>query len=677
MFIIEFSEALHVIYHNILRRNKMSNASGIKKVDEVITTNALTILNVMKGGRDLKIEMDPNRKYIVPGYQREFKWSTENVQILIDDLKKGPKFLGTITFSTSKKEEYEIIDGQQRLTVISLIITYLNQSVPDAKKVTDLCTLYNASFPYFQEALEYHFDYEKIHSENCKLYQDIIDSDVQNQREEFAKIWGCIHERLNSLSNAEKYKFLTALRESELNVIVNEIDDTDTQRKFCVDYFIDINNKSVVLDSLDIIRAFAFKDNFVDMTDKWVSIQTKCNTLSKKVKYERDVLYYHYFICNVNKEIGYQISKLSKDYRIKENVVVGGKQYASGSYVWNLFNNDKFYSDLLNDLDEYLDFIELIISSETGGTDAFKKYFRDENDKNQCNEDRILNTHTIINTILRNDDMVPKMLVMKYYFEVLKPKNTASSLYKYIDYINVIATVFTLSAKRKSSDVIASKIMQKDWSKELYDYAVKSFQVIPAEIEYDKIIRENDSYTTDSGLHAARRYLSLVDACTPSPTAIKINADTFKKENNTRSSQNMEHFIINRDFTYALYLDDGESVDISINLPNKYKKYIATLANYILMDKDTNSLLKNRPVYEKIEMLDVIISTKGIDNVIIGSESQRHYYIIKSVMHDNTNYPIADLTKEKKKSKKKALLLKYYKEYFYDEYVEVIKLLNN
>ena len=105
---------------------------------------------------------------------------------------------------------------------------------------------------------------------------------------------------------------MLSLCESELNVIVNDIDGTDTQRKFCVDYFIDINNKSVELDSLDIIRAYAFKEDFSRMTERWVKIQKKCNDLSGKVKYTREDLYFQYFICRVNKEIEYKINKLLK-----------------------------------------------------------------------------------------------------------------------------------------------------------------------------------------------------------------------------------------------------------------------------------------------------------------------------------------------------------------------------
>lgn len=654
----------------------MPNLSGIKKVNEIICSEEITIYDKPKGGRERTVCLDEGREYIVPEYQREINWSTENVQTLIDDLRKGSKFLGTITFSTSKPKEFEIIDGQQRLTVITMMINCINEYVEDSRKVINLCNIRNKSFPYFKETLLYKFDFEKIKKENQPLYNAILTNDNQNQRNDFARIWKSITERVEKLPLVDKEKLLLALCESELNVIVNEIEGTDTQRKFCVDYFIDINNKSVELDSLDIIRAYAFKEDFIKTTDRWVKIQQKCNTLSGKVKYTRDELYYQYFLCNVNKEIEYKISKLSNDYKIKEDVVIAGKEFASGTFVWNLFKNDKFYSNLLEELDEYLDFIEIVVSSETGGDDRFKQFFYDEKGK-LVDETRILNAHTIINTILRNDDMVPKMMVMKYFFEVLKPNAVKYNNYRIISNINIIATVFTLSTKRKGSEIIASKVLLQDWQKGIREYSTKIYHEVPEEIGFDKINRDNGLITTDSGLHAARRYFSMKDSCSILSGTLSIDEEKYKNENITSGEKNMEHFIINRDYTYTLFLDDGKTADVELTIPKKQKKNIATIANYLLMNSEINKELKNRPVYEKIDMLEGLIAEKGIDTVLPSVESQMHYYSIKKYMHDESKYPQKKLIDTKKKKDREKTLKAYYQTYFTDEFSRLLKCLRN
>lgn len=649
----------------------MPRVSGIKTVKELFCADEVELFAKTSGGRKLYVPLDEDRIYIVPGYQREIRWSIENVQILIDDLKKGHKFLGTITFSTSKEKEFEIIDGQQRITVITLMLNYLNKHLPQSKKLINLCTLENESFKYFSEALKYEFDYDKIRVEENTLYNNIFDNDEQNQKDGFRNIWDAIVERISPLEPTDKEKLMQALLESDLNVIVNEIEGTDSQRKFCVDYFIDINNKAVELDSLDIIRAYAFKEDFCAATQNWVSIQEKCNSLRKLVRYTREDLYFQYFVCNVNKELEFKISKLSNEYKIKEDIVVSGKKYAAGTYVWSIFQNDKFYSNLLKDLNDYLDFIKVVMDTENGGFNKFKGFFK--TDTGNADETRILNAHTIINAILRNDDLVPKMMIMKYYFEVLRPETVRAKQYRVIRWIGIIANIFTMGKKTKGSELIASRLFQKDWQKALTDYAIKIYKDIPMDIDFGKVVRDKGAYTVESGQYMARRYFSMVDSYVDE----KFNEDTFKNENITTGDKNVEHFMINRDYSYALYLDDGNTVDIEITLPAKSKKNIATVANYLILDSQINSNLRNKPAYEKIEQLEKEFLKSGIENVIPSDTCRKHYFLLKKIMHDESSYPKKTLDSTIKKTDCKKELKSYYQNDFPKEYSQVVEGLSD
>lgn len=193
-----------------------------------------------------------DRKYIIPGYQREIKWDNEKVQILIDDLKEGYKFLGTIILSTSKSGEFEVIDGQQRLSVITLLLTYLNNVVSEGKKLFPLCQIQNGTFKCFSEALNESFDYDKIEKSNISLYKTIIENDVLSQKDDFRRIWLCIRERLDRMLPDDQEDLMDSLLDSSVNLIVNYIGKTKKEKKFCIDYFIDINNKSVDLDSMPV-----------------------------------------------------------------------------------------------------------------------------------------------------------------------------------------------------------------------------------------------------------------------------------------------------------------------------------------------------------------------------------------------------------------------------------------
>lgn len=70
-------------------------------------------------------------RYIIPVYQRKYSWKIDNCRQLYDDLKKvirdhrASHFFGSIVSSVmpnGSKVEYHIIDGQQRLTTVTLLL---------------------------------------------------------------------------------------------------------------------------------------------------------------------------------------------------------------------------------------------------------------------------------------------------------------------------------------------------------------------------------------------------------------------------------------------------------------------------------------------------------------------------------------------------------------------------
>ena len=64
------------------------------------------------------------RNLLIPLYQREYKWTKDKVQVLINDINKRDKFLGIVILDEAT-ECYEIVDGQQRITTCYLILIAL------------------------------------------------------------------------------------------------------------------------------------------------------------------------------------------------------------------------------------------------------------------------------------------------------------------------------------------------------------------------------------------------------------------------------------------------------------------------------------------------------------------------------------------------------------------------
>lgn len=95
--------------------------------------------------------------YQIPKYQREYIWSKWNWEALFDDIEEseGGHFLGSIICINTQKDshkpaELELVDGQQRMTTVSLlylaILKYLTENIHDPKDMNaqlDLLSLKN------------------------------------------------------------------------------------------------------------------------------------------------------------------------------------------------------------------------------------------------------------------------------------------------------------------------------------------------------------------------------------------------------------------------------------------------------------------------------------------------------------------------------------------------------
>src|SRR5882724_4993667 len=100
-------------------------------------------------GRTIR-ELLAGRKYSIDYYQREYKWQQKQVAELLDDLaakflesheksnersavaEYGHYFLGSIIISDKDGQKF-IIDGQQRLTTLTLLLIHLHRLLQEAE----------------------------------------------------------------------------------------------------------------------------------------------------------------------------------------------------------------------------------------------------------------------------------------------------------------------------------------------------------------------------------------------------------------------------------------------------------------------------------------------------------------------------------------------------------------
>ena len=83
-------------------------------------------------GKSIKEIFDESNRYIIPLYQRNYAWGKDQIEALIQDIyeawKKdtnGRYFIGSLIVLKRHNGDYEVIDGQQRLTTLSLLTKIL------------------------------------------------------------------------------------------------------------------------------------------------------------------------------------------------------------------------------------------------------------------------------------------------------------------------------------------------------------------------------------------------------------------------------------------------------------------------------------------------------------------------------------------------------------------------
>jgi len=215
------------------------------------TTNKIE-LKPIKGLLTLNDKGDPEYQFNIPSYQRGYKWGKDEVTYLLIDIWefeiKERKELNEIyclqpIVVKKQKDKYELIDGQQRLTTIYLILSYLNVGCFKLKYSTRdeseaFLKKISTDKIFSVEEKDKNVDYWHI----CDAWETICNWMVKmNQREEFTEdlflncflnevkiIWYEVEEdtesreiysRLNvgkiPLTNAELIKALILSKESE------------------------------------------------------------------------------------------------------------------------------------------------------------------------------------------------------------------------------------------------------------------------------------------------------------------------------------------------------------------------------------------------------------------------------------------------------------------------------
>lgn len=198
--------------------------------------------------------INDNAHYIIPIYQRNYEWTKDEIEMFIDDIHNANRdnkqhyYIGSLVVLRRSDGNFEVIDGQQRLTTLTILLKVLGDNV------NYLCFEHRQSA---QNALENHQD------ENKPLDYSII------------KGFEYVKNKLSHINMARFYHYLM----NNVMILRTQV-PTDTNLNH---YFEIMNTRGEQLEKHEVLKARLMKKLNVSEQKAFGVIWNACSDMSRFV----------------------------------------------------------------------------------------------------------------------------------------------------------------------------------------------------------------------------------------------------------------------------------------------------------------------------------------------------------------------------------------------------------
>lgn len=296
------------------------------------------------------------KRFKVPPYQRSYAWEEEHVESLLNDINEAIKnkekeyFLGSIVVTSGENNRYEVVDGQQRLTTVSLIIAAI-KDIFEEEKDHEVVSSVKSDFLSNTDRKTKEKEPKLILNEiDNEVYQELIDSYSTLNTSKFR---GQSNKRLiASYQHSRDYliKMCEASKDSE-EELHSWLDYLETNMKIIVVIAPDDSNAFTIFETLndrglelaisDLLKNYLFHrsgDKIEETKSRWLSMASILESASDDplvVTYLRHFSMARYGLIR-EKELFSVIKKKITSKKIALN------------YSTELSNGARVYSALLN-----------------------------------------------------------------------------------------------------------------------------------------------------------------------------------------------------------------------------------------------------------------------------------------------------------------------------------------
>ena len=306
-----------------------------------------------------------NKKFVIPDYQRPYKWNIEKCETLWNDIenfaqydaKNGADyFLGTIVSYVNVSNNQEIIDGQQRITSFMLLLRSFFKKLEDMVEDEDVIGLKNQLAPCIwdinpisqkvTDKTKIHIVSEVATEEDNEIFHKILEEGeiLEDKTDNYSKNYRFFKEKCDEYakSNPMLWKELCVTILQKCIILPIECDAQDT----ALTIFSTLNDRGMPLADSDIFKAQIYRNcdeenKRKEFTETWKEFTQICKQGSFTID---DIFRYYTHILRArksdkSKEVGLRKFYAHNNYeRLKDTNLIS--ELLELAYFWRFINTE-------------------------------------------------------------------------------------------------------------------------------------------------------------------------------------------------------------------------------------------------------------------------------------------------------------------------------------------------
>ena len=283
------------------------------------------------------------KEFVIPVYQRNYSWSEQECEQLLDDIRSiihndKTHFFGTFVYSDDlRNNRYFIVDGQQRLTSVMLLIRALIDVHPEAE--TNYCASYLCKNDGISKSVKL-----RLNKTDNVIFEKIILKSVLDEEEKESALYKNYLLFYNFFSSNKGYKPYDveyALKRFEMAILI--IDRENPQK-----IFDSVNFAGKRLDNMDRIKNYLLLP--LDYVQQEKIYNEYWAPLEKYVKDRISDFFVDWLIVRNKSDSYTHIKRDHINYNTMYDVIVRDFPNINKENVEDVFIDILLYAELYNEL---------------------------------------------------------------------------------------------------------------------------------------------------------------------------------------------------------------------------------------------------------------------------------------------------------------------------------------